>query len=270
MKILIALGLLPLLGLSLEGQTELKTFPKLRVDSALYVGNSTTAASKNVTLFHDDHVFDFSYDATGKKLLQVAILNSNDNGFQLLNVEKRVRLEISRSRLLQLTAALKAEINQNPLTKFLTNIKFEENDDPVSGWTTLDDGVIKYRYKAKKLRNPRVVVAYQKFLENYTLLSVTTPGGSPPFARMKLNDTLRKHGVVPSEIQLEIRRAGDMKKTAQARSRHTFIEQLSDSDLRNIEKAKKMVEDFSAVSLSDFSGVASTADSGSTLGKKNK
>ena len=232
--------------------------PELRVDTSLYFGDKTSPISQNVTLFQSGLVYDFSSSNSDSKSeeIEITIYDSQTKMFTLLDINRKIKFTIPQTRLVQLTEALRAQTSQNPELKFLTSADYTETSDQNSGWTTVDGEVIKYRFKGKQLRNPQNFDSYCEFLNQYTLLAVTDPRRTPPFARLRLNESIKKKGVVPTDIRLDMRKTPPMQKALTMKSRHTFVESLSKTDKAKIESAIEKLASYKTVSLSTYRGLS--------------
>ena len=232
--------------------------PELHVDTSLYYGDKTSPISQNVTLFQSGFVYDFGSSSTDSKNeeLEITIYDSQKKMFTLLDTKRKIKFNIPQTRLVQLTEALRAQTSQNQELKFLASPDYTETSDANSGWTTVEGEVIKYSFKGKRLRDPRNVDSYCEFLDQYTLLAVTDPRRTPPFARLRLNAAIKKKGIVPTNIRLNMRKTPLIQQAVSMKSRHTFVESLSETDKAKIESANEKLAAYKTVSLSTYRGLS--------------
>lgn len=236
---------------------------ELRVDTSLFVANNATPVSHNETLFSSGIVYDFSKTNEKDSATEITVYDSRKKSFTLLDEKRKVKFSISQSRLVQLTEALRTQITQDPKLKIFATAEYTETSDNASGWTSVDGGLVGYRFKGKTPQDSRVVDSYCDFLDQYTLLAAIDPLRMPPFPRLRLNEAIRKQRVIPGEIRLNIKPMPPMKKAASMKSKHTFVERLSASDKSRIEAVQTKIEQFKPVTLSNYKGL-STADASST------
>lgn len=224
----------------------------MKIESFVYLADQSKPASQNVTLFQDGFVYDFSLADAGDEPQEISIYDAKRKSFVLVKPKQNIKFTISNSRLIQLTEALRVETSQNPKTKFLASADFDERMDSNSEWSTVSSDFIEYRYKGSAPRNVALMEMYNDFLEHYTLLSVTDPVGSPPFARQHLNKSIAKRKVIPTEIKLTIKKTPLLDRTISMKSRHTVVENLSESDVQRIRVARELLEKSKPVSLSGY------------------
>lgn len=227
---------------------------ELRVDTSLFVADQSTPVSQNVTLFTDGYVYDFGKTSEKDAATEVTVYDVRTKTFTLLEDKRKVKFSISQSRLVQLTEAMRAETAQDPKLKIFATAEYTETADNASGWTTVNGGLVKYRFKGKPPRDIRIVDSYCDFLDQYTLLAVLDPRRMPPFPRLRLNQAIKKQRVIPSEIRLDIKPMPPMKNTISMKSKHTFVEHLSDSDKSRIESAKAKISEYKMVTLANYKG----------------
>ena len=94
----LTLGNLQFCFLLLLAMPTLLSAQNFRIETDLYIGESTKASSRNVTIFSDLLVYDFLMsDAVEATPIQIAIFDRTEKKFILLDTEKKVRLEIERA-----------------------------------------------------------------------------------------------------------------------------------------------------------------------------
>lgn len=233
---------------------------ELRVDTSLFIADQSAPVSHNVTFFTDGHVYDFGKTSEKDAATEITVYDFRTRTFTLLEDKRKVKFSISQSRLVQLTEAMRAETAQDPKLKIFATAEYTETADNASGWTTVNGGLIKYRFKGKSPRDIRIVDSYCDFLDQYTLLAVLDPRRMPPFPRLRLNQAIKKQRVIPGEIRLDIRPMPPMKETVSMKSKHTFVEHLSASDKEQIESVKAKISEYELVTLASYKRIENTGE----------
>jgi len=234
---------------------------ELRVDTSLFVADESSPVSHNVTLFTSGQVFDFGKTSEKDAATEITVYDIRTKMFTLLDNKPKVKFSISQSRLVQLTEAMRAETAQDPKLKIFATAEYTETADNASGWTTVNGGLVEYRFKGKSPRDIRIVDSYCDFLDQYTLLAVIDPRRMPPFPRLRLNQAIKKQRVIPSEIRLDIKPMPPMKNTVSMKSKHTFVEHLSTSDKSRIESVTAKMDKYKMVTLSNYKGMSDVESS---------
>src|SRR4029079_13138904 len=88
---------------------------------------------------------------------------------------------------------------------------------------------------------------YREFLNSYTRLNTLLQGGPPPEPRLRLNDALARHRVIP--LKVELSRAGEKEPR---RAEHNFTWRLSRDDMKRIDVVRESVVSFRKVEPDEF------------------
>jgi len=238
-----------------------------RVATRVFVGDNPRPASKNLTLFADEIVYDFMETAPG----ETTVFNAATGQFDMLDPARKVRTTMATDQLLRFTAALKVRIGENeridPLVRFAAHPRFTSTYDNARKQLVLQSPLMTYRTSGVAASDERVG-KYHRFCDWFGQLNATRPGALPPFARMRLNQELATQNLVPQETTLTIvtRRAGD--RTTVLRSRHEFARTISDADKQRMDAARAQIAEFTWVAFHEFCGVHLQADRASAAGRK--
>jgi len=229
---------------------------EFRIESQVYDANSKLPVSQNVTLFSQGLVFDFrmSNDAQPKPL-EVIVYNSRNRMLVLLDPARQIRLELADLSLLRIVDGVRRETMQDKRTSFLVENDFEEIADWSTKWVTLNSPQIVYRFKGEQPKDVSILPLYFEFLENFTRLGATDPTKIPPFPRMKLNQSIKRLGWIPSEVQITVSQNSLFREGFTAKSKHTLITQLSSKDRERIDLAKQYWQTFKNVKLDEYRGL---------------
>ena len=234
-----------------DSQNQVTEKIEFKLSNEVYVGESTTPLSTNLTLFDDQRVFDFRYSANNK-LQEIAIFDAKDRSFVLLDVDRELRLKIDNLQLLRILEGMRKELEQSPKVSHLLFTDSIENYEPAKETIQVVSPRIQYEVKGKRPNQDQVLVRYLRFLENYTLLSVTDPRRMPPFARIKVNRAIKKFGILPDSVSLTIRDAADTRNELVANSRHKLQLRLSGADRALIDSARGSWMEFREVELAEY------------------
>lgn len=229
---------------------------EFRIESQVYDANSKLPVSQNVTLFSQGLVFDFrmSNDAQPKPL-EIIVYNSRNRMLVLLDPARQIRLELADLSLLRIVDGVRRETMQDKRTSFLVENDFEEIADWSTKWVTLNSPQIVYRFKGEQPKDVSILPLYFEFLENFTRLGATDPTKIPPFPRMKLNQSIKRLGWIPSEVQITVSQNSLFREGFTAKSKHTLITQLSSKDRERIDLAKQYWQTFKNVKLDEYRGL---------------
>lgn len=239
------------LGLSqpLSGQ-------EFRIESQVYFGQATQPVSRNVTLFTPKLICDMQLsNDSDSQPVEYVVFDTRQKLLVLLDVKREVRVEILDIELLKLMEGLRRETMQNERTRFLTDDFFEEETDWSDGWVTLTSPNITYRIRGSQPDDVSCLPTYFEFLDHFTRLKASDPTKVPPFPRIRLNQTIKKLGWIPDEVQIDVKQNGLFREPFKATSKHVLTKGLSTSDREIVEQAKKLWMQYPAISLTEYRGI---------------
>lgn len=226
---------------------------EFRITSEVYVGDSKTALTNNLTLFSDQLICDFLMsDEVNPRPLEVAIYDLRQKRFVLLDMNRKVRTEISDLQLDKLVDNLAQETQANERSKFLIADNFTDETDWANNSLRLKSDNMEYYFQGNQPQEPAMLPQYFSFLDNFTRLNATDPQKLPPFPRMKLNQRIKQLGWVPNEIQVTLKANEFFRETVEARSKHTLTPGLTSRDKELIAHAKRDWQSFPAQELPEF------------------
>lgn len=208
-----------------------------RIETEVFLPGEKQPVSKNLTLFADELVYDFTFTVDGaKEVKEIAILDMQQQKFILLDPKRLAKTEFLCNELLKFNDQLQqlADASGKPLQKFAAHPKFTEAYDRQTGILKLTSGVIDYRVVTVKppANQPDVSTAYVTFADWYTRLNTVQPGSLPPNHRLDLNAVLAKHGIVPTQVERTIFQGNQRGETAQSQHKVDWI--LNEADRRMI------------------------------------
>lgn len=229
---------------------------EFRIESQIYMGESTLPVSQNVTLFSEKLVCDFLMsNEVDPHPIEIVVLDPHQHLLVLLDVRQQIRVEIPDLQVLRLLDELRRETKQNEQAKFLLEDSFEEDTDWSQGFVTLTSPSIVYRFKGEQPKQVMILPKYFEFLDSFTNLNATDPKKMPPFPRIRLNQSIKKLGWIPTEVQMSIIPNGFFREPMRAESKHTMTMGLTDKDRALIVAAKQYWTQFKAVTLTKYRGI---------------
>lgn len=223
---------------------------QFKIESQIYINGEDQPSSSNTTLFSDGLVFDLQ--TKGPQSHEATILQPKQHQTILLDRLRRMKLVLDDVQLIKMADALRRETAQDKSAGFLVNERFEERLSLDNGAATLKSPTIEYSIRGSRPADLTVFPVYSNFIDAFTRLQVSDPHAFSPFPRMRLNETIRKVGWVPSEVNVKFKSNPLMKQGLNATSKHTFIADLSASDLETIATLKNEWLNFEAVDLYEF------------------
>jgi hypothetical protein len=226
-----------------------------RIETHVFVGDEPEPVSHTVTLFASGVVYDFVDEPS-----QTAVFRrpsaSRPGQFILLDPDGQRRTEISTQRIERLMKKLSrwADQQEDELLKFSANPKFEETYDESTGQLTLSSPTWTYRVATVPAEQPTAMTRFREFSDWYARLNTMMHGTPPPMPRLKLNESLSRHGVVPVEIRRTV-----SEDSTELRATHLFSWRLSREDQSRLDEVRRHLANFDKVDNKSF--LAHRADS---------
>ena len=240
---------------------------EFKIETAIYAGDSKLPVAQNVTLFQGDLVVDLKMDsATPPNIVDTKIYDSQQKLVTLLDHTRKIRLEISDNRLLQMVDGLRRDISQKKGLQFLVNETFTESQELQASRIRLTSPSIRYLVEGQRPADTNYLKIHGEFLDIFTRLNASDPGGFPPFARLKLNQSIKKMGWIPSLVEIEMEPNALVANGLKMKSTHVLIDGLSKDDNAKIESAKNQWLSYQAVNLLAFRGIEKTASTKAKAG----
>jgi hypothetical protein len=139
--------------------------------------------------------------------------------------------------------------------KFLMQPMVTAEFDPIGSLLEMRSDHVLYTVHGEVSKDDRMLTAYFDFIDAYTLLNATDPRRLPPFARIKLNQALREHRLIPSRVEmvLEIPGTHGMGNTRiRASSTHLVSPALTEQDRERMAQADRFRAEYSTTTLGNF------------------
>lgn len=231
------------------------TAQQFRIETEVF--SDATQIAKSLTLFDGKATYDFLMTADESNgepnrfaVEEVVVFDSAKQRIVLLDQKNRHRLELSHTELLSLVAGMQASEVLRARDAFLLEPKLTESFDPQTRQLELSSPRLTYRVLGQQVTDSQILAQYFQFADWAARLNATDSRKLPPFARLQLNQAIKRRGWVPTEVQFELASldGAGMKATA----KHHTLFQLSTNDQQRITSAQKQMNDFPSVSLSRY------------------
>jgi hypothetical protein len=222
---------------------------EFRIETDVYIGEATEAASHTVTLFEKSAVYEF-VESPKQIIIYRTGVKDGRGQFILLDSELERRTDVDVARVEKLMEKLSkwAAEHKDPLLKFAANPQFEETFDAERGSLTLANPEWTYRVATIEAEDAAALQRYHDFTDRFAELSSMMYNSPPPGPRLALNAALAKHGVVPVEIH---RTTGGENKNA-VRATHLFTWRLSREDRSRLDEAQAFLANYQKVDNEKF------------------
>lgn len=227
-----------------------------RVVSQVFVGDSDSPSSENLTLYQSGLAFDFQMDqASPGTPSEVVIFDSRKKQLVLLDVKRQLRTDIEDFELLKMLEGLRSTAETNEEVDFLINPELETSYDVDENLITVSNDDMTYQVRGRAPDDLVGMPMFYEAMDRFTQLSASDPKRLPPFARMAVNQQIRKHGLFPKQIDLSMRAGAISRNEFRARSKHTVTWQLSQQDIASIQEAKEYWMSFEKVTIGVYRGI---------------
>lgn len=197
--------------------------------------------SHSLTLFHAGKVYDYM-EETGDVVIfepvhhRFVILGKDFTATELPFSELNHALEVARTESLNYLDKLKTQPTPNSqrleaLVNFQLTPEFQENRDDPNQRLELTSSHLIYNVKTAKIESPQFVRQYLDYADWAARLNfVLRPNSTYPQARLKLNDSLRKLELLPTQVDLQLQ----MVEPVKLRAEHQFAWEFMSVDRKHI------------------------------------
>ena len=226
---------------------------EFRLETQIYLGDSTDPVATNLTLFSAGMIYDFQMSKDVEpEPVEVVILDLRKKSFVLIDLERNQRAKIENAKLMQMLEGLRMQTSQSEKAKFLVNDRFKESFDITTNIAELKSDNIEYKMKGERPDDGSVLPTYFEFVDSFTFLQASDPTKLPPFPRFRLNQMIKKLGWMPTEIEVRLMKNQLFASEIKMRSEHTMIPRLSEKDKERIQMAKNAWMKSKVVGLSAY------------------
>jgi len=197
--------------------------------------------SHSLTLFHAGKVYDYMKE-TGELVIfepihhRFVILGKDYIATEVPFAELNHFLESARTESLEYLSKLNPEENVNAarleaLVRFQFSPVFEETENPEKQSLSLTSEHLNYKVKTAKIESTQFVRQYLDYTDWAARLNfVLRPNSTYPEARLKLNDSLRRLELLPTQVDLQLQKVEPVR----LRAEHQFAWEFMSVDRSNI------------------------------------
>ncbi len=227
---------------------------EFRIETVVTRGDDSETISENLTLLDDNLIVDFMLKTDNTRFpVEVVAYVINEKRFVLMDTTRKVKTELIESDLLQVLTALRNASFINDDNRFFFHPKFEESYDDASGWLELRSPRLVYRTRGKRPAQELALHRYFEFIDQFARLNATDPRRMPPFPRLKLNQSIKKYGFIPDEVEITLYPDADgTRLPIKMKSTHVVMWELSEQDRERIKSAKRYWMEFEEVPLNEY------------------
>lgn len=230
---------------------------EFKIDTQMYVGDSKESAFGNKTIFSEGLIFDFPLAAGSKSPEEILIYDSNLKTISLLDLKRQMQLKLLDVQLKKMVEGVRQQLASDDRSRLIAEQKFEEKVELEKNLFVLSgDQNMTYRMHGKEPESGKVLSAYFEFIDAFTRVQITDPKKIPPFARIRLNESIRRIGWIPDRVDMEIGENSFFSESFKAHTKHKLTMTVSDRDRAEIALAKKNWAAFPEVSLAKYRGLA--------------
>ncbi len=221
----------------------------LRIETRVYSADEDEPVSESVTLLHKGVAYDFRGTESRITVFRGAV-GDKPARFLLLDTDREQRTEVPVARVTAAMAKLRqwCQIQEDPFLRFTAAPDFEEFFDAGTGELRMSSNQLSYRLVTTPLEDPTTRKELRAFLDGFAQLHTLLESGLPPEPRLKVNEALFRHEVVPVQVELT---AGDEDKPS-LRAEHVVDTLLSKHDLLRIDEAADNLARFTEVTNAEF------------------
>jgi hypothetical protein len=220
-----------------------------RIETKIYFGDEKKPQSETTTLFLDGVVYDF-LAAPAQTAVFRKPTGDKPGQFTLLDPQARVQTKLSTDQLMGAMEKLRswAAEQKDPFLQFAAAPQFEESFESEGSRLVLAHHLETYTVATSPAEDREALAEYREFLDWYTRLNALLSADHfPPEPRLRLNESLARHQVVPVKVELTRTGVSDP-----LRAEHKFIWRLSRADLERIDGVRASLASYREVSNSEF------------------
>ncbi|MEM8864150.1 MAG: hypothetical protein AAGF31_01235 [Planctomycetota bacterium] len=221
----------------------------LRIETRVYAVDEETPVAESVTCFRAGVVYDFRPDESRITIFRAAV-GDKPARFLLLDTEREQQTEILAPQIEATMSKLRrwAASQSDPFLQFTGAPMFDERFDADTGELLLTSDQLSYRLVTTPLKHPEMKVELRQFLDGFAQLHTLLEAGLPPEPRLRVNEALFRHEVIPLQVELTARDDEE----PSLRGEHVITWVLSKHDIQRIDHAADQLASFQKVSNAEF------------------
>lgn len=225
-----------------------------RINNKVYLEKEEKPVSQSCTMFYDGKVYDFMTNPE-----ETIIYDPEQQRFLLLCAATQSQCMLSLDEVLEFGRMMKESIPQVK-DEFLRNCldpKFEISVDEKTEQQIFEQAKIIYKVSTQRELTKGMAKAYADFANNYAILNVLlSPQNIPPFARIKINETIAEKDELPETVEVIMKRRFNPLSTSLGKQRvrtvHNFMSGLGDADMKKIRKSGEYFGQYKQISFSEY------------------
>ena len=230
-----------------------------RIETVIYAGEEKKQVAQNITLFKDKMIYDFRLaQESNPKPTEIAVFDQREMTFTLIDVTRGYRTKMGVPQLIKMVEGLRQQVKISSRTKFLIE-PLTEKVSPSGNQMDLKSKFIHYQIEGSRPADAEVLPLYYEYLTQFTRLMASDPKSLPPFARIQLNQTIKKMGWLPTRIDAHYKSNQLLRHEIKLQAKHSFLKTLSQKDLERIASAKSLLIRSQPVSLPIYRGLPQQA-----------
>lgn len=213
-----------------------------RVGAKVYAGNDKTPIVETLTVFNDVMAYDFML--TGSK--EVTVYDRLGNRIVVLDPSRKVQTIYLLTELNAQIQKMK-ELHANGVNKALFDPDFTIRYNETEGSITAKGAQVEYWARGSTPSDPVNASTYLEFTDWAARLNAVAKGGLPPFSRMVLNAELKKHNLMPAEIDVTIKHPESRGAIIHLSSQQETQWRLLEADKDRIAEVSRQMKEFQYV-----------------------
>jgi hypothetical protein len=147
----------------------------------------------------------------------------------------------------------RAAAKTDAFARFLADPRFDEQVDARSNRRVFDSPWLSYRVAGRPAAGEDMLAQFYEFSDWFTKLNACLdPAYRQVFVRLAVNESLRRRGELPHEVELTYHGPKGRQQKVTARSTHVYTSRLDESDRNRVQQADQFIEIFRAVSLAEY------------------
>ncbi|WP_437187459.1 hypothetical protein SH668x_000855 [Planctomicrobium sp. SH668] len=210
---------------------------------------SPRVISRSLTLFHAGKVYDYMEDSGEVVIFEpvhhrFVIISKSSTATEVPFSEINHHLESAKLESLSYLDRLKPLENPKDarlqaLVRFQLSPEFNETKDTDKNLIEMKSEHLNYQVKTAKIDTPQLARQYLDYTDWAARLNfVMRPNSTYPEARLKLNETLRRDDLLPTQVDLELMMAEPVK----LRADHQFSWEFLSADRTQINKWEQLIK----------------------------
>ena len=232
---------------------------EFKIDTKMFLGNSKESSFSNKTIFSEGLIFDFPLAAGSTSPDEILVYDSNLKTISLLDLKRQKQLKLMDVQLKKMVVGVREQMASEDRTRALLEQKFEEKIEmDHNSLVLVGDQNVTYRLHGEAPKSPKVLSAYFEFLDAFTQVQITDPKKLPPFARFRLNQSIRRVGWIPDRVDINVGKSDFFPEPFKAHTEHKLTREITDRDRSEIALARKNWVAFPEVTLGEYRQLTGT------------